>query len=131
MLVGPCIKYQRGMSMMEALITLLIMSIIGMGIAYMTGRAMVAQRNMGAQHLAVSQMRHQLKTGQCQSSAVLSKSLQIGSQTLAAACQSTGELLTVEPSAIGVASQVVTVNVPVMSADSPIFGGEITISGAP
>lgn len=117
---------QAGLSMLEALITLLLMSIIGMGIAYVTGKTLVAQRNTGAQYLAVSQMRQAVKSGDCAGAANVSRTVQIASMSLQANCRSENVTLTVVPAAgSGIASQAVVVAMPQVSVNSPQLGGEI------
>ena len=56
----PC-RQQRGISLLEALITLLLMSIIGIGTAYIAAKAAVAQRHSSSLHLTVSQLREALR----------------------------------------------------------------------
>ncbi len=57
------LKPQRGGILIESLIGMLILGIIGGGIMHTTARMTVAQRDMTAQNIAVSQMRSILMTG--------------------------------------------------------------------
>lgn len=116
---------QMGLSMLEALITMLLLAVIGIGIAFVAGRTMVAQRNASTQHLAVSQMREALKSGACDASAPTAIALNIASSTVNASCQSESIELTVLP-ASG-AQQVVQVAIPQIAADHEMFGGKVVM----
>lgn len=118
-------QLQLGLSMLEALITMLLLAIIGIGIAFVAGRTMVAQRNASTQHLAVSQMREALKSGACDSSAPTAVALNIASNPVSASCQSDEVTLTVVP-ASG-AQQVVQVSIPQISVDHEMFGGKVVV----
>lgn len=111
--------------MLEALITMLLLAIIGIGIAFIAGRTMVAQRNASTQHLAISQMRETLKSGLCDASAPITVPLSIASNTINASCKSEAVELTVVP-ASGV-QQIVQVSIPQISADHEMFGGKVVV----
>ncbi|MCD5996712.1 hypothetical protein KDX38_24295 [Pseudomonas sp. CDFA 602] len=53
-------RRQRGDILIESLIGVVLMSIMGLGITYITSRAVVSQRDMKLQNIAVSQMRNLL-----------------------------------------------------------------------
>lgn len=48
---------ERGDMLLEALVGILIMTFLGLGLAYATGRAMTAKRQTNIQSITVSQMR--------------------------------------------------------------------------
>ncbi|MBM7062772.1 hypothetical protein JQX08_18825 [Pseudomonas sp. UL073] len=52
---------QRGDVLIEALLGMLLMSIVGLGLVYATSRVAVSQKDMNLQSLAVSQMRDLLQ----------------------------------------------------------------------
>jgi type II secretory pathway pseudopilin PulG len=54
-------RRQRGDILIESLIGIVLMSIMGLGITYISSRAVVSQRDMTLQNIAVSQMRNLLE----------------------------------------------------------------------
>ena len=62
----PCInrphRTQRGDALMEALVALLLTSILGLGLSYAASRVLAAQRYAMAHGIALAQMRHLLET---------------------------------------------------------------------
>lgn len=73
----------RGMSMLEALVSVLLMSIMGLGIAYTIARASVAQLTMSVTGLSVSGMRSLVEQGTCLSAG---STVTIGSSAVSVAC---------------------------------------------
>lgn len=71
--------------MLEALITMLVAAIIGLGLAYATVRATSAQRIMNGQNIAITQLRYQMQvaTG---SNCTASSTITVASTTIAATC---------------------------------------------
>lgn len=133
--VRPTLQHQQGMSLLEALITLIIMAILGIGLAYVSGRASVSQRYMNSQNLAVGQMRFNLQTTTCAASANIS----IASSTVSTPCvlQASAATLTAQSaSGTTIASGSVTVSVPSVSTVSgdntanQLFGGQIKIDSS-
>lgn len=109
------------MSLLEALISLVFMVAVGMGLAYVTSRALVAQRYMNAQHLAVSQMRYELQSGcsNTASTSVVTSNCALTSNTI------TASMVT---SVSGTLSTSVAVNYVSNSASSTLVGGKVTIN---
>lgn len=60
--VSLAARQQRGISLIEALISLLLISIMGAGLAMISSRSMLTQRYVTTQNLAVLQMREHIKT---------------------------------------------------------------------
>lgn len=58
---SPSNSRQRGDALIEALIGMLLMSIVGLGLVYTTSRVAVSQKDMNLQSLAVTQMRDLLQ----------------------------------------------------------------------
>lgn len=53
---------QSGISLIEAMISLLLIAVTAVGLAYVSSRSMLTQRYVTTQNLAVIQMREQLKS---------------------------------------------------------------------
>lgn len=96
------------MSLLEALITLLLMSVIGIGTAYVAAKAMVAQQRTAGQHLVVSQMREALAQGACRGPAAVTTTLALGASSVQASCRS--------------------VAMPAMQASGTVLGGEVRVN---
>lgn len=122
----PC-RQQRGISLLEALITLLLMSIIGIGTAYIAAKAAVAQRHSSSLHLTVSQLREALSRGECRSTTPRSSELPLGGGSVQASCQSVLTTLSVVPLSGGMASQTVSVAMPAIRASGSLLEGEVRI----
>lgn len=58
---------QRGFSLVEAMISVLLVAVLGLGIAYATSRALLTQRYATTQNLAIIKMREYLQTDEEQS----------------------------------------------------------------
>ena len=55
---------QRGVSLVEAMVSVLLVGILGLGAAYATSRVLVTQRFAATQNLAILQVREYMQTGQ-------------------------------------------------------------------
>lgn len=55
--IKPSLKKQKGDFLLESLIGLVLISIVGLGEVYVSARALVAERDMRMQEIAVNQMR--------------------------------------------------------------------------
>ncbi|MFN4238387.1 MAG: prepilin-type N-terminal cleavage/methylation domain-containing protein [Vogesella sp.] len=120
-------RAQRGMSLLEALITLLLMSVIGIGTAYVAAKAMVAQQRTAGQHLVVSQIREALAQGACRGTAAVTTTLALGASGVQASCRSVATTLQVVPLGGSLASQGVSVAMPAMQASGTVLGGEVRV----
>lgn len=56
---------QRGVTMIEVLISILLMTIIGLGSAFIAGRTAVLHRDQNVHLHTINQMRNQLESSQC------------------------------------------------------------------
>ncbi len=65
MTLKPEFRSQRGMGLIEALVTMALTVILGLGVAFLSGRAAVAQKEMNTLGLAVGQMRNVVFSGSC------------------------------------------------------------------
>ena len=89
-------KKNNGFTLLEVLISLLLLMIIGLGSAYLLARANITQRDMNIHLLTVSQMRNALQNGTCTTSLTsastsTSTSLNINSNmNTTVTCTSTG-----------------------------------------
>lgn len=57
---------QQGFSLIEAMVSILLVAILGLGLTYATSRVLLVQRYATTQSLAVIQMREYLQTGENQ-----------------------------------------------------------------
>lgn len=114
------------MSLLEALISLLIMSILGLGLAYVTAKASVVQHNMNAQGLAVSGMRNLLQQGSCTSSQIA-----LASSTVAVGCTNNSTAYTITMASAGSTTTTNgTISLPTMqtsTAANTQLGGQISV----
>ncbi|AJQ97157.1 hypothetical Protein YC6258_05127 [Gynuella sunshinyii YC6258] len=121
------------MTLLEAMITMVIMMIIGLGIAYISGRSAVAQKDMNVLGLAIGQMRNSIQTGACSAGAEAPLSLTIGDHQVTGSCSTPQVSIKVENSASGAKKIVKTVTVGVPSAsvndteNNALFGGVVTV----
>lgn len=57
---------QQGFSLIEAMVSIVLVAILGLGLTYATSRVLLTQRYATTQSLAVIQMREYLQTGENQ-----------------------------------------------------------------
>lgn len=122
-------RQQRGDVLLDALIAMLLASIIGLGPAYVAARATVVQTQGGMQNLAAVQMRNLLSqqgTALCDTS----PNIDVGNQTLnvTVECESRADdVVTVQGAPIamdGTAKNRITLSV----TSQALFGGAGTIT---
>ena len=122
----------RGDAMLEALVSMALVSIIGIGAAYSTSRAIVSQSRFNAQYSAITQMRQLLQTSGV-SLCSTSPTIVVGTTTLTLTVTCTplsATAVTVNGTAVdmtaalGTAEQTITVSAP----STALFGGSGTIS---
>lgn len=90
-------RRQRGDMMLEALVGVLITSVIGAGLAHVVGRVLSSQRDAKVENLVVEQLRSQLQgagVGLCDGRTV-TVSLPDGDKTVNVACESEAANVTV------------------------------------
>lgn len=90
-------RRQRGDMMLEALVGVLITSIIGAGLAHVVGRVLSSQRDAKVENLVVEQLRSQLQgegVGLCDGRTV-TVALPDGDKTVNVACESAAANVTV------------------------------------
>lgn len=82
---GPA-RHQRGDALVEAMLGILLMTIVGLGLVYAAGRALNSQRYQSTQNLAIAQMRNALMTtgvtGLCAGTSPASVSVNASAVTL-------------------------------------------------
>ncbi|WP_173913096.1 prepilin-type N-terminal cleavage/methylation domain-containing protein [Acinetobacter sp. Marseille-Q1618] len=64
---SPYFKNQKGISLIEVLVSMLLMSIIGLGAAFVTGRTAVMHRDQNIHLHTVNQLRAELEENGCNS----------------------------------------------------------------
>lgn len=115
-------QHQAGVTMIEVLITLLLMTIIGLGGAYIAARTAVVQRNGNIQLQTINKMR-QIAVKADASSCVDASSITINGTSVTTPCTLTSTTYTVNsyqassPTSI-YQSQSVTVNSPAIQVSS-------------
>jgi len=90
-------RRQRGDIMLEALVGVLITSVIGAGLAHVVGRVLSSQRDAKVENLVVEQLRSQLQgegVGLCDGRTV-TVALPDGDKTVNVACESAAANVTV------------------------------------
>ncbi|MEQ1151780.1 type IV pilus modification PilV family protein [Acinetobacter johnsonii] len=115
-------QHQAGITMIEVLITLLLMTIIGLGGAYIAARTAVVQRNGNIQLQTINKMR-QIAVKADASSCVDTSSITINGTSVTTPCTLKSKIYTVNsyqassPTSI-YQSQSVTVNSPAIQVSS-------------
>lgn len=61
-MLASSIKHQQGSSLIESMISMLLVSVLGLGVAYATSKSLAAQRYTTTQNLTVMHMREYLQT---------------------------------------------------------------------
>ncbi|ENV47927.1 hypothetical protein P255_01605 [Acinetobacter brisouii CIP 110357] len=105
-------KKNNGFTLLEVLISMLLLMVIGLGSAYLLARANVTQRDMNIHLLTVSKMRYILQNGGCTSSS----SISINGTNALTPCTSSSATYTV--SANGLSASDVAVTSPSISVSS-------------
>lgn len=67
----------QGFSLIEAMVSIALLSIIGLGLAYATSRILLTQRFSTTQNLAVIQMREYMQTGKQEQVVIAGESVKI------------------------------------------------------
>lgn len=90
-------RHQRGDMMLEALMAVLITSVIGAGLAHVAGRVMNSQRDAKVEHLAVARLRDELQNRGVQlcDGSGLQIDLPTGKTDVAVACEAASPNVTV------------------------------------
>src|SRR4051794_33895370 len=73
-------RAQQGFSLIEAMVSVLLVAILGLGMAYTTSRVLLTQRFATTQSLAIVQMREYLQTGDSQQVSMAGQSLGISDE---------------------------------------------------
>ncbi|TBW58458.1 hypothetical protein EZI54_03490 [Marinobacter halodurans] len=144
MKVAPCNKHswmayapqrQQGIGLIEALVTLLLTAIIGLGMAYLMGRSAVAQKDMNVLGLTVGQMRNQIMSGRCNGAGTVNSRLPVGTDTgitVSAQCNSQDTAIQITSDAEGFAADNVNVPIPQIATNNDdtsrdLFGGQVVM----
>ena len=125
---------QRGFSLIEAMVTLFLVAVIGMGSVRLLGSSALAQRDMNVLGSAVGQMRTLIQQDGCGKALAggQAPTLKIGDQTVKANCSAKSVAIIVSsPSMIadGGSDVEISVDIPSVTAESTeLFGGEIVVN---
>ena len=135
---GPGPASQGGMGLVEAMVTLVLTAIIGMGMVYLTGRSAVAQKDTNVLGIAVGQMRDRIFSGQCGSASATSAPLSIGpaggtAQSVSAQCESSSTTLQITSNNAAFTATNVSVPIPQISTNDDatsrrLFGGPVVMT---
>jgi Tfp pilus assembly protein PilV len=116
---------QRGASLIEAMISMLILAILFLGIAQVLGRSLVSQRYMNTYNLALLEMRERFQE---KSESVLCTepgSLHwVGNVKLVASCDESEVTIAVDGSSTSVKTKVITLSTSKDEASINFFGGD-------
>jgi Tfp pilus assembly protein PilV len=131
MIKATYIKKQNGIALWEALISVILMAILGMGLVYALTRTAVAQKNMNAQNLLVSKVRSTIQQSNsglsslCPSSGTNSNTVSVGinNATVTKSCQMT----TVSVTAAGITHTVIVPIIDYSIASNDLLGNGNTM----
>lgn len=74
----PLLKYQQGVTLIEVLISIVLMAIIGLGAAFISGRTAVMHRDQNIHLHTINQFRQQLEnSAQCGAKAIGTHTIQV------------------------------------------------------
>lgn len=121
-------RRQRGDIMLEALLGVLITSVIGAGLAHVAGRVLSSQRDAKVENMVVEQLRSQLHAdGIALCNRNVTVKLPDGDKTVSVACESAAANVTVS----GITRPVDAprrVDLKVSAADMGVAGADLTMS---
>jgi Tfp pilus assembly protein PilV len=123
-------RRMRGMSMLEALVSVLLTSILGLGITYTIARASVAQLTMNVNGLSINGMRSLLQHGTCLSSG---STIPVGASSIGVACTQVVPTYTYNISYGGAAQSNGSFSLPninTLNGLSSYYGGTVTINSS-
>jgi len=121
----------RGMSLLEALVSVLLTAILGLGITYTIARASVAQLTTSVNGLSVAGMRALLQKGTCLSTG---STVAVGTTSVSVACTQVTPTYTYdityggEPQVSGVSFSLPSINTG--TGLSTYYGGTVTINSS-
>ena len=100
------------MSLMEALVSIVLMSILGLGMTYSLAKATLAQRNMNAQNQIMSKLRYKIQDegiySDCPSSGSSTQTITIADLPADASVQKICTMTNVQVSAAGLTQTIAT-----------------------
>lgn len=120
------------MGLVEAMITLVLTAIIGLGMAFLAGRSAVAQKDMNVLGLTVGQMRNQVMNGTCSGTATTRTTLTVGANNIQATCKSQPTPIRISSDNEDFSSVNVVVGIPGISTPNDrtsrsLYGGSVKI----
>lgn len=119
------LRFQRGISLIEAMIAMLILAILFLGIAQVLARGLVSQRYMNTHNLAMLEMRERLQQSNeaniCTNPGSLSW---VGSVPLAASCNESEVTISAGGIVVPVTGYSITLSTQENDTSSELFGGD-------
>lgn len=112
---------QKGSTLLEALVALLLTSIIALGGAVSIGKILQAHRQSNIQQIAVSQLRVLLQSGSSLCTATSAPTISVNNTTLNVSVTCTEKSITVG------SGTAVTIKKPVLSVTDDSLGGEVKV----
>ncbi|MDQ9092141.1 prepilin-type N-terminal cleavage/methylation domain-containing protein [Pseudoalteromonas haloplanktis] len=117
--------YQRGISLIEAMVAMLILAVLFLGIAQVLARGLVSQRYMNTQNLALLEMRERLQqsseTNLCTSPGSLNW---VGSVSLTASCNESEVTISAGGISVPVTAYSITLSTTENDTSTELFGGD-------
>lgn len=120
----------RGMSLLEALVSVLLTTILGLGITYTLARASVAQLTTSVNGLSVAGMRALLQQGTCASTG---STVAVGASSISVACTQVVPAYTYAITYNGVQQSTGSFSLPSINTGtglSTYYGGTVTINSS-
>jgi Tfp pilus assembly protein PilV len=122
-------KGNRGLSLIEGLISVLLVGVLGLGFAYVTITTSLSKKYMNTQGLTVNSMRYALQQGNC-----TSNTLAVGGSSVAVSCSTTPLNYTITSTTSGTTTSTTgTISVPVMQSNTTansLLGGQISMDAS-
>ncbi|MHA3050645.1 prepilin-type N-terminal cleavage/methylation domain-containing protein [Acinetobacter sp. ANC 4639] len=112
---------QKGSTLLEALVALLLTSIIALGGAVSIGKILQAHRQSNIQQIAVSQLRVLLQSGSSLCTTTSTPTISVNNTTLNVSVTCTEKSITVN------GGTAVTIKKPVLSVTDDSLGGEVKV----
>lgn len=123
------ISRQKGVSLIEALIAVLLVGLMSQGAVYLSTRATATQTTQQMLNMAVTQLRSRLieNNNICASAPVIADAVQLpNSVSLSAQVQGCGSDATVNIDGIDIPGVPRPIS---LSVDSPLLGGQVVVGG--
>lgn len=117
--------YQRGISLIEAMVAMLILAVLFLGIAQVLARGLVSQRYMNTQNLALLEMRERFQQSNEINLCTNPGSLNwVGTVPLTANCNESAVTISAGGISVPVTAYSITLSTTENDTSSELFGGD-------